>query len=151
MIFEGICMYIRQKEPGTTEKQLAKNSPSSWQEEVGPSEKSDISWKDLVLSCGLGTGLRPLAPIRPEQLIPIANKPNIQYCVEDLRDARIINIGIILGNVMAEKVQEFPLPWTQFRRGIYLHRPGGAQGDSARGQVRQGVHEGRAVHHIPRG
>ena len=43
----------------------------------------------------------------PKQLIPIANKPNILYCIEDLRDAGITDIGIILGNVMPEKVQEF--------------------------------------------
>jgi dTDP-glucose pyrophosphorylase len=33
-----------------------------------------------------------------------ANKPNIRYCIEDLRDAGITDIGIILGNVMPEKV-----------------------------------------------
>jgi NDP-sugar pyrophosphorylase family protein len=43
----------------------------------------------------------------PKQLIPIANKVIIQYYIEDLRDAGITDIGIILGNVMPEKVQEF--------------------------------------------
>ncbi len=63
--------------------------------------------KGLVLSGGYGTRLRPLTHTGPKQLIPIANKPNMQYCIEDLRDAGITDIGIILGNVMPEKVQEF--------------------------------------------
>ena len=63
--------------------------------------------KGLVLSGGYGTRLRPLTHAGPKQLIPIANKPNILYCIEDLREAGITEIGIILGNVMPEKVEEF--------------------------------------------
>ena len=63
--------------------------------------------KGLVLAGGFGTGLRPLTHTGPKQLIPIANKPNILYCIEDLRDAGITDIGVILGNMMPEKVQEF--------------------------------------------
>jgi len=63
--------------------------------------------KGLVLSGGYGTRLRPLTHTGPKQLIPIANKPNIQYCIEDLREAGITDIAVILGNVMPEKVQEF--------------------------------------------
>jgi len=63
--------------------------------------------KGLVLAGGYGTRLRPLTHTGPKQLIPIANKPNIQYCIEDLREAGITDIGVVLGNVMPEKVQEF--------------------------------------------
>jgi len=62
--------------------------------------------KGLILAGGSGTRLRPLTHTGPKQLIPIANKPNILYCLEDLRDAGIIDIGIILGNNMPEKVRE---------------------------------------------
>ncbi|MGQ9582067.1 MAG: glucose-1-phosphate thymidylyltransferase [Thermoplasmatota archaeon] len=62
--------------------------------------------KGLILSGGRGTRLRPLTHTGPKQLIPIANKPNILYCLEDLRDAGIKDIGVILGDMMPEKVRE---------------------------------------------
>src|SRR5437867_8578192 len=62
--------------------------------------------KGLILAGGHGTRLRPLTHTGPKQLIPIANKPNILYCLEDLRDAGITDIGVILGDVMPEKVKE---------------------------------------------
>lgn len=62
--------------------------------------------KGLILAGGSGTRLRPLTHTGPKQLIPIANKPNVLYCLEDLRDAGITDIGVILGNNMPEKVRE---------------------------------------------
>jgi len=62
--------------------------------------------KGLILAGGSGTRLRPLTHTGPKQLIPIANKPNILYCLEDLRDAGVKEIGVILGNNMPEKVRE---------------------------------------------
>lgn len=62
--------------------------------------------KGLILAGGNGTRLRPLTHTGPKQLIPIANKPNILYCLEDLRDAGITDIGIILGNNMPDMVRK---------------------------------------------
>ena len=62
--------------------------------------------KGVVLTGGAGTRLRPLTHTGPKQLIPIANKPNVLYCLEDLREAGITEIGIILGDNMPEKVRE---------------------------------------------
>jgi glucose-1-phosphate thymidylyltransferase len=53
--------------------------------------------KGLILAGGLATRLRPLSHTGPKQLIPIANKPVLHYIVEDLRDAGIKEIGIIVG------------------------------------------------------
>jgi glucose-1-phosphate thymidylyltransferase len=62
--------------------------------------------KGVILAGGSGTRLRPLSYTGPKQLIPIANKPNIVYCIDDLREAGITDIGVILGNNMPEKVRE---------------------------------------------
>jgi glucose-1-phosphate thymidylyltransferase len=61
--------------------------------------------KGVILAGGHGTRLRPLTHTGPKQLIPIANKPNILYCLEDLRDAGIKDIAVILGNNMPEQVR----------------------------------------------
>lgn len=63
--------------------------------------------KGIILHGGHGTRLRPLTHTGPKQLLPIANKPMSQYCVESLRDAGIIDIAIIIGGTAPHKVQEY--------------------------------------------
>jgi len=65
-----------------------------------------IIMKGVILSGGHGTRLRPLTHTGPKQLIPIANKPVIDYAIEDLRDAGITEIGIILGTNMPNKIKD---------------------------------------------
>jgi glucose-1-phosphate thymidylyltransferase len=60
--------------------------------------------KGLVLSGGSGTRLRPLTHTGPKQLIPVANKPVLQYVIEDLKKAGVTEIGVILGNNGKEQV-----------------------------------------------
>ena len=63
--------------------------------------------KGVILHGGKGTRLRPLTHTGPKQLIPIANKPMSQYALEDLREAGISDIAIVLGNIASEKVVEY--------------------------------------------
>jgi len=53
--------------------------------------------KGVILAGGLGTRLRPLTHTGAKQLIPIANKPVIEYCIEDLVRCHISDIAIIVG------------------------------------------------------
>ena len=63
--------------------------------------------KGIILHGGHGTRLRPLTHVGPKQLIPVANKPISQYVLEDLREAGITDIAIVLGDVYPEKVKEY--------------------------------------------
>ena len=63
--------------------------------------------KGIILHGGHGTRLRPLTHTGPKQLLPIANKPMSEYCLEALRNTGISEIAIIIGGVAANKVQEY--------------------------------------------
>jgi glucose-1-phosphate thymidylyltransferase len=63
--------------------------------------------KGIILHGGHGTRLRPLTHTGPKQLLPIANKPMSEYALEDLKNAGIKEIAIIIGDVYPEKVKEY--------------------------------------------
>ena len=63
--------------------------------------------KGILLHGGHGTRLRPLTHTGPKQLIPIANKPMSQYCIESMRDAGVTDIAIIIGGIGSNKVREY--------------------------------------------
>ncbi len=52
--------------------------------------------KALILAAGRGSGLKPITDTRPKPLVPVANKPMILYIVEDIINAGISDIGIVV-------------------------------------------------------
>lgn len=63
--------------------------------------------KGILLHGGHGTRLRPLTHTGPKQLLPIANKPMSQYCIESMRESGVREIAIIIGGNGSNKVKEY--------------------------------------------
>ena len=62
--------------------------------------------KAVILAAGEGTRLRPLTLTRPKHLIPVGEKPVIEYVVETLKEAGIDEILIVI-HYMAEQIKHF--------------------------------------------
>jgi glucose-1-phosphate thymidylyltransferase len=63
--------------------------------------------KGIILHGGYGTRLGPLTLSGPKQLLKIANKPMSQFALEDIKNAGINEIAIVIGDVYPEKVKKY--------------------------------------------
>ena len=58
--------------------------------------------KALILAGGAGTRLRPITHTRAKQLVPVANKPILFYGLEEIAEAGIKEVGIVVGDTAQE-------------------------------------------------
>ncbi len=63
--------------------------------------------KGLILAAGRGSRLAPISHTLPKQLVSLANKPVIEYIVEDLVAVGIHEIGIVVSEVDTQIREHF--------------------------------------------
>lgn len=63
--------------------------------------------KGIILAGGMGSRLHPLTNIINKFLLPIYNKPLIEYSIETLRKADITDVAIVLGKKSAGQTIEY--------------------------------------------
>ena len=79
--------------------------------------------KGILLHGGHGTRLRPLTHTGPKQLLPIANKPMSEYCIESMKETGIKDIVIIIGGIGSQKVKDYYKNGEKFGVNIsYIHQ-----------------------------
>lgn len=65
------------------------------------------NWSAIVLAGGIGSRLRPLTTEIPKPIVPVANKPMIDYNLELLRNAGIKGKIVIITKYKADKIKEY--------------------------------------------
>ncbi|MEM7736006.1 MAG: glucose-1-phosphate thymidylyltransferase [Deinococcota bacterium] len=62
--------------------------------------------KGLILAAGLGTRLRPLTSLRPKPIINVANKPIIVHAIDNLVEAGITEIGVVISHATVDYIKD---------------------------------------------
>ena len=71
----------------------------------------------IILAAGKGERLNPLTALRPKVMLPVANKPTLQYVVEALEAVDITDVVIVVG-YHREQIQDYFGSGERFRVNI---------------------------------
>ncbi len=66
-----------------------------------------MSWSAIVLAGGIGSRLLPLTSELPKPMVPVANKPMIEFNLELLRNAGIKGKIVIVTKYLQNKIREY--------------------------------------------
>ncbi|MHA1972104.1 MAG: sugar phosphate nucleotidyltransferase [Candidatus Hodarchaeales archaeon] len=66
-----------------------------------------VEWSAVVLAGGVGSRLRPLTSTIPKPLVPVANKPMIDYNLELLRNAGITGKIVIITKYLKKEIENY--------------------------------------------
>ncbi len=62
--------------------------------------------KALILAGGKGTRLRPITHTMAKHLLPVANKPILFYVLDQIREAGITDVGIVISPATGSSIKE---------------------------------------------
>lgn len=62
--------------------------------------------KALILCGGKGVRLKPLTTTMPKQLLPVANKPILSYVLDQIAEAGITDVGIVISQETDDPIRE---------------------------------------------
>jgi glucose-1-phosphate thymidylyltransferase len=74
--------------------------------------------KAIILAGGSGTRLKPITHTIPKQLLPVANKPILFYVLDQIREAGITEIGIIISPETGSFIKETLGNGSKWKSGI---------------------------------
>ena len=66
-----------------------------------------MEYQGAILAAGVGERLKPLSLNMPKPLLPIGNKPIMQYQIEAMRDIGITEIFIVVGYMSSQIIDRF--------------------------------------------
>ncbi len=59
-------------------------------------QKSQTVRKGVIVAAGLGTRFLPITKSIPKEMLPVGNRPVLQYIVEEMADSGIEEIMIVI-------------------------------------------------------
>lgn len=62
--------------------------------------------KGVILAAGEGSRLRPLTNTRPKPMLPVANRPVLEYVIDATREAGIDEVVLVVG-YKADRIQDY--------------------------------------------